>query len=137
MKNNVRLFEEKKVRTVWDDKQEKWYFSIIDVVGILTDQPTRQRAGNYWKVLKNRLLTEGNQTVTNCNRLKLLAEDGKIGLRVPPYLGAITHVFLDVCYDKEIGCLLIFRCIRNHQSSAENCARREIACRYIQKKCKG
>ena len=61
-----------------DDEQEKWYFSVVDVVQALTDQPDFQRARNYWKVLKNRLLKEGNETVTNCNRLKLLAEDGKM-----------------------------------------------------------
>lgn len=77
-KNGIKIFDEKLVRTVWDDEQEKWYFSVIDVVQALTDQPDFQRARNYWKVLKNRLLKEGNETVTNCNRLKLLAEDGKM-----------------------------------------------------------
>ena len=73
----VQLFEDKKVRTAWDEKQEKWYFSIVDVCGILTDQPTHERARNYWKVLKNRLKKEGSEVVTKCNRLKLIAEDGK------------------------------------------------------------
>jgi hypothetical protein len=73
----LKLFESKKIRSVWDDENEKWYFSIVDVVSILTDQPHHQGARNYWKVLKNRLLKEGNETVTNCNRLKLEAEDGK------------------------------------------------------------
>ena len=73
----IKLFESKKIRSVWDDKDEKWYFSIIDVVSILTNQPHHQGARNYWKVLKSRLLKEGNETVTNCNRLKLEAEDGK------------------------------------------------------------
>ena len=77
-KNGIKIFDEKLVRTVWDDEQEKWYFSVIDVVQALTDQPDFQRARNYWKVLKNRLLKEGNEPVTNCNRLKLLAEDGKM-----------------------------------------------------------
>ena len=72
-----KLFEDKKIRTVWDDEQEKWYFSIVDVVGALTDQPDTEHARNYWKVLKHRLKIEGNETVTNCNRLKLMAEDGK------------------------------------------------------------
>src|ERR1035437_371432 len=79
-KNGIKIFDEKLVRTVWDDEQEKWYFSVIDVVQALTDQPDFQRARNYWKVLKNRLIKEGNETVTNCNRLKLLAEDGKMRL---------------------------------------------------------
>jgi len=76
----IKLFNERQIRTHWDDGQEKWYFSIVDVVGVLTDQPTHQRARNYWKVLKNRLTLEGNETVTNCNRLKMLAEDGKMRL---------------------------------------------------------
>ena len=76
-KESIKLFEEKKVRTVWDDEQEKWYFSIVDVVGILTDQPDLEHARNYWKVLKHRLKKEGFESVTNCNQLKLLASDGK------------------------------------------------------------
>ena len=74
---SIKLFESKKVRTHWDAEQEKWYFSIVDIVQVLTDQPDFQKARNYWKVLKNRLVKEGNETVTNCNRLKLEAEDGK------------------------------------------------------------
>lgn len=77
-KESLQLFEEKKVRTVWDDKKEKWYFSIVDVCGVLTEQPDTEHARNYWKVLKHRLVKEGNQTVTNCNRLKLRASDGKL-----------------------------------------------------------
>ncbi len=76
----IKLFEQKEVRSLWSDEDEKWYFSIIDIISILTDQPTHQGARNYWKVLKSRLLKEGNETVTNCNRLKLLAEDGKMRL---------------------------------------------------------
>ena len=76
-KEALQLFEEKKVRTAWDDNEEKWYFSIVDVVAILTDQVDTEHARNYWKVLKHRLKNEGNETVTNCNRLKLRAADGK------------------------------------------------------------
>ena len=76
----LKLFEERRVRTVWDDKQEKWYFSIVDVVAVLTDSTDYQVARNYWKVLKNRLSKEGNETVTNCNQLKMLATDGKMRL---------------------------------------------------------
>ena len=76
-KESIKLFEEKKVRTVWDEEQEKWYFSIVDVVGVLTDQPDLEHARNYWKVLKHRLKKEGFESVTNCNQLKLLASDGK------------------------------------------------------------
>ncbi|MBR2370058.1 MAG: Bro-N domain-containing protein [Paludibacteraceae bacterium] len=71
---SIKLFEEKKVRTVWDDEQEKWYFSVVDVVGVLTESVNPQI---YWRVLKNRLLKEGNETVTNCNGLKMTAADGK------------------------------------------------------------
>lgn len=74
-KQAIQLFEERKVRTVWNDEAERWYFSVVDVVGVLTDSPD---PNNYWKVLKNRLKKEGNETVTNCNRLKLLAADGKM-----------------------------------------------------------
>jgi len=77
-KNQIKFFEDKKVRTIWDADQEKWYFSIVDVIRVLTDQNDFQAARNYWKVLKYRLLKEGNETVTNCNRLKLPAEDGKM-----------------------------------------------------------
>lgn len=73
----VKLFNDRKVRTAWDEDAEKWYFSVVDVVGVLTDQATYQRARNYWKVLKSRLLKEGYEPVTNCNRLKMTAEDGK------------------------------------------------------------
>ena len=72
-----KLFEDRKIHTVWDDKEEKWYFSIVDVVGVLTDQPNNEHARNYWKVLKHRLKKEGNESVTNCNQLKLRSSDGK------------------------------------------------------------
>ena len=74
----IKLFEEKQIRTYWDAGKEKWYFSIVDVISILSDQATYQGARNYWKVLKSRLLKEGNETVTNCNRLKMLSADGKM-----------------------------------------------------------
>ena len=71
----IKLFGEKNIRTVWDDKEEKWYFSIVDVVAVLTDSkdPTA-----YWRKLKQRLKAEGNETVTNCHALKLKAADGKM-----------------------------------------------------------
>ena len=72
-----KLFEDRKIRTVQDDKEEKWCFSIVDVVGVLTDQPDIEHARNYWKVLKHRLKKEGNESVTNCNQLKLRSSDGK------------------------------------------------------------
>ena len=73
----IKIFGERKVRSVWDDVAEKWYFSVVDVVAVLTDSADPR---NYWKVLKNRLKKEGNETVTNCNQLKLRAEDGKMRL---------------------------------------------------------
>jgi DNA-damage-inducible protein D len=75
--SDIKLFENKKVRSQYDAEKEIWYFSIVDIVGILTDQPTVDRARNYWKVLKSRLLKEGNESVTNCNQLKLQSGDGK------------------------------------------------------------
>ena len=77
--NNIKIFEDKTVRTLWSEEEEKWYFSVIDIIGILTDNDY-QHARNYWKVLKNRLKVEGDQTVTNCNQLKLKANDGKMRL---------------------------------------------------------
>ena len=73
-KEAIKIFEEKKVRTVWDDETEEWFFSVVDVVAILTDSPN---PSNYWKVLKHRLRKEGNESVTNCNKLKLPSTDGK------------------------------------------------------------
>ena len=76
-RESLQLFEERKVRTAWDSNEEKWYFSIVDVVAVLTDSDY-QTARNYWKVLKNRLTAEGNETVTKCNQFKMRAADGKM-----------------------------------------------------------
>ena len=77
-KYQVQLFQEKKVRSIWDSEREEWFFSVVDVCNILTDQPDYDHAKNYWKVLKHRLLKEGNESVTNCNQLKLESpKDGK------------------------------------------------------------
>ncbi|MDR1100875.1 MAG: hypothetical protein LBL34_00715 [Clostridiales bacterium] len=76
--NKLQLFEGKEIRSVWDASQEEWYFSIVDVCEILTEQPTHDLARNYWKVLKHRLIEEGNEPVTICNRLKMKAYDGKM-----------------------------------------------------------
>ena len=70
----IKLFEEKTVRTVWDDENEKWYFSIVDVVAVLTDSPNPRK---YWSVLKTRLKKEGSELTTNCSQLKMTAADGK------------------------------------------------------------
>ena len=77
-KQAIQLFEERKVRTVWDDQEEKWYFSIVDVCGVLTDSKDALTARKYWNKLKQRLKAEGNETVTNCHALKLRAIDGKM-----------------------------------------------------------
>ena len=74
----IKVFEHKRVRSSWDAETETWYYSIVDVVGILTDQPDTRHASNYWKVLKNRLAKEGCELVTNCNQLKLPGSDGKL-----------------------------------------------------------
>lgn len=76
-KNSIKLFGSDKIRAVWDDEQEKWYFSVVDVVAVLTESPNPQ---TYWRVLKKRLKDEGNETVTNCNGLKMPAADGKMRL---------------------------------------------------------
>ena len=76
-KEALKLFEDKKVRTAWDEEQEKWFISIVDVIAALTESENPQV---YWRVLKKRLLAEGNQTVTNCNGLKMQAPDGKMRL---------------------------------------------------------
>lgn len=79
-KETLKLFEDRKIRTVWDDKEEKWYFSIVDVVGILVESKNYQTARKYWNKLKQRLKDEGFEPVTNCHQLKLRAEDGKMRL---------------------------------------------------------
>ncbi len=77
MKNDLAVFEEHEIRRVYDEETETWFFSVTDIISVLIQQPDFQAARNYWKVLKNRLKKEGNQSVTNCNRLKLEAGDGK------------------------------------------------------------
>lgn len=74
MKNEIKIFEQNNIRSVYDEENEKWYFSVVDLIAILTDS---EKPANYWKVLKNRLKKEGSQLVTNCNQLKMKAADGK------------------------------------------------------------
>ena len=76
--NKLKLFENKKIRYVWNDEEEDWYFSVVDIVEVLAESKDYQAARNYWKVLKTRLKSEGSELVTNCNRLKLQAADGKM-----------------------------------------------------------
>ena len=75
--SSVKLFESKKIRSVWNEDEEKWYFSIVDVIAVLTESENPQI---YWRVLKKRLSDEGNETVTNCHGLKMIAPDGKMRL---------------------------------------------------------
>lgn len=77
MQNKIKVFENKQVRTLWNADEEEWYFSVVDIVSVLTDNDY-QAARNYWKVLRKRLSNEGSELVTNCNRLKMLASDGKM-----------------------------------------------------------
>lgn len=77
MEPNLAIFEKYKIRRHYDEDKEVWYFSVVDIIQALTDQPDFQRARNYWKVLKNRLSKEGSESVTKCNRLKMMAADGK------------------------------------------------------------
>jgi len=74
----IQLFEDKRIRTEWDAENEKWWFSIVDVVRVLTEQTTQRDASNYWAKLKERLKVEGaNQLLTNCQQLNMIASDGK------------------------------------------------------------
>lgn len=75
--NNLKMFEDSPIRTAWDEDQEEWYFSVVDVVGVLTEQTEYQKSRKYWNKLKQRLREEGAETVTNCHQLKMKAQDGK------------------------------------------------------------
>lgn len=75
--SNIKLFQSKQIRSVWNEEEQQWYFSVIDVVGALTDSVDPSA---YWRKLKQRLISEGNETVTNCHRLKMQAADGKMRL---------------------------------------------------------
>lgn len=75
--SNIQLFEDKRIRTAWNEEEQEWYFSIVDVVAVLTEQPTQRGASNYWAKLKERLIAEGSQLLTKCQQLKLKAADGK------------------------------------------------------------
>ncbi len=75
--SDIKVFENKKIRTQWNAEEEDWYFSVVDIIEILTDSKDYQTARNYWKVLKNRLNKEESELVTKCNRLKLQSADGK------------------------------------------------------------
>ncbi len=93
-RHKIQFFENKKVRTAWDDEREEWYFSIVDVCAVLSESENPQ---TYWRVLKNRLKKEGNETVTNCNALKMLAPDGK---RIRGTGTFIHKIFPHICSNK-------------------------------------
>ena len=76
-KNDIKIFEEKQVRILWDEEQEKWYLAIVDMIAVLTESPNPQV---YWRVMKKRLKDEGNETVTNCNGLKMMTPDDKMSM---------------------------------------------------------
>ena len=95
--DSLQLFEKKKVRTVWDDEQEKWYFAIVDVVAVLTSSDDYNKSRKYWNKLKQRLKEEGNETVTNCHQFKLQAREqleAKIGKTIisPKNAKDFTHL---------------------------------------------
>ena len=77
MRSDITIFEEAKIRRVYDEQAEIWFFSVVDILKVLTDQPDFQTARKYWNKLKERLKKEGSEVVTNCHQLKLTAEDGK------------------------------------------------------------
>jgi len=79
-KDKIKLFEERQVRTIWDEEREKWWFSVVDICAVLTEQHDNLTARKYWNKLKQRLTEEGNETVTNCHQLRMIAADGKMRL---------------------------------------------------------
>ena len=88
--SNIKLFEHKKIRSHWNAEEEKWYFSVVDVIEVLTESPNPQV---YWRVLKKRMKDEGNETVTNCNALKMEAADKSLGLQMLPILNNSSASF--------------------------------------------
>ena len=93
IETKIQLFDNAKIRVAWDDEKEKYFFSVVDVIGVLTESADGR---TYWKVLKNRLLKEGNETVTNCNQLKLPASDGKMRLTDVADLEGILRIVQSV-----------------------------------------
>jgi hypothetical protein len=80
MKNKIQLFQSQKIRSIWDEQAEKWWFSTLDIIAVLTDQPDYQKVRNYWKWLKGKLRAEGSEVVSNTTQLKMLAPDNKMRL---------------------------------------------------------
>ena len=100
---SLAVFEGKKIRRHYDEKTETWYFSVVDIIQILIQQPDYQAARNYWKVLKNRLNKEGSETVTKCNRLKMVAEDGKMRLTDAANPETLLRLIQSVPSPKAVG----------------------------------
>lgn len=82
MQNKLKLFNDRKIRTAWDEEREEWFFSVVDVVAVLTDSPDYLTGRKYWNKLKQRLTEEGSELVTNCHQLKMQAVDGKMNLKI-------------------------------------------------------
>lgn len=97
MQEVTKIFDGKNIRMAWDDKEEKWFFSVVDVCGVLSDST---KPSNYWKVLKHRLVKDGYKTVTNCNQLRLLAEDGKKRLTDVADIVQLSHI-IDVIHSSK------------------------------------
>lgn len=91
--NKIQLFEDKRIRTAWDEEEQEWYFSVVDVVSILTDQATPRSASTYWAVLKKRLIEEGAQLLTNCKQLKMKAAE-RISIMQPHGLPRRFNAYL-------------------------------------------
>ena len=92
--NKIKVFDDKKIRMEWSEEEQDWYVSIVDVVSVLTEQPTQRSAAKYWSVLKVRLKKEGSQLTTNCSQLKMAAEDGK--LRLTDVADGITIAYVRI-----------------------------------------
>ncbi len=100
MGDSIQLFENQPIRTAWDEEKEEWYFSVVDAVGILTDQPDARHASTYWAVLKKHLKNEGaDQLLTNCKQLRMTAADGK--KRIPQILPCIATMLIYVACGNE------------------------------------
>ncbi len=98
----VQLFEDQPIRTAWVEDEEEWYFSIVDVVGALTEQPDHDGARNYWKVLKSRMKEEGNELVTNCNQLKMTAVPSKKAEPLKLWLAKVGRERMEEVIDPEL-----------------------------------
>jgi hypothetical protein len=125
-KDAIKIFEDKKVRALWDEEEEKWYISVIDVIAVLTDSPNPQV---YWRVMKKRLKDEANETVTNCTGLKMQAPDGKMRMTDVADTEA-KKTFETKRYYLTAPCLSIINCITISSSTPASCAASVISSRF-------